>query len=103
MEAPSMRNDLAQATSDYETNNSDSSDIVPNDDEADCCKEQARTGPVCRPYPPDTILLHPLLPPESEFTSEPMGIAMQPAIFGWCRCTDTEIQSNAAHSIKHDK
>ncbi|XP_060101820.1 cGMP-inhibited 3',5'-cyclic phosphodiesterase 3A isoform X1 [Heteronotia binoei] len=68
--------DPAQATSDYETNNSDSSDIVPNDDEADCCKEQARTGPVCSPYPPDTILLHPLLPPEEKPILAPEPLIM---------------------------
>lgn len=56
--------DPAQATSDYETNNSDSSDIVQNDDEADCSKEKARKGSVCRTYAPETIILHPLIPPE---------------------------------------
>lgn len=56
--------DPAQATSDYETNNSDSSDIVQNDDETDCSKEQTRKGSVCRTYAPETIILHPLIPPE---------------------------------------
>ena len=56
--------DPAQATSDYETNNSDSSDIVQNDDETDCSKEKARKGSVCRRYAPETIILHPLIPPE---------------------------------------
>lgn len=56
--------DPAQATSDYETNNSDSSDIVQNDDETDCSKEQMRKGSVCRTYTPETIILHPLIPPE---------------------------------------
>jgi len=56
--------DPAQATSDYETNNSDSSDIVQNDDETDCSKEQTRKGSICRTYTPETIILHPLIPPE---------------------------------------
>lgn len=56
--------DPAQATSDYETNNSDSSDIVQNDDDTDCSKEQPRKGSSCRSYTPETIILHPLIPPE---------------------------------------
>lgn len=56
--------DPAQATSDYETNNSDSSDIVQNDDETDCSKEQTHKGSICRTYTPETIILHPLIPPE---------------------------------------
>lgn len=56
--------DPAQTTSDYETNNSDSSDIVQNDDETDCSKEQMRKGSVCGTYTPETIILHPLVPPE---------------------------------------
>ncbi|XP_009876252.1 PREDICTED: cGMP-inhibited 3',5'-cyclic phosphodiesterase A-like, partial [Apaloderma vittatum] len=58
--------DPAQATSDYETNNSDSSDIVQNDDETDCSKEQIRKGSVCRTYTPETIsfLDKPVLAPE---------------------------------------
>lgn len=61
--------DPAQATSDYETNNSDSSDIVQNDDETDCSKEQTRKGSVCRTYTPETIILHPLIPPEVAWLS----------------------------------
>lgn len=61
--------DPAQATSDYETNNSDSSDIVQNDDETDCSKEQTRKGSVCRTYAPETIILHPLIPPEVAWLS----------------------------------
>ncbi|XP_074758342.1 cGMP-inhibited 3',5'-cyclic phosphodiesterase 3A isoform X2 [Athene noctua] len=49
----SRQDDPAQATSDYETNNSDSSDIVQNDDETDCSKE--RKGSICRTYTPETI------------------------------------------------
>ncbi|KAL7982215.1 hypothetical protein Chor_009813 [Crotalus horridus] len=45
--------DPAQATSDYETNNSDSSDIVQNEDETRC-----------RTFAPETVILHPLLPVE---------------------------------------
>lgn len=59
-----ISDDPAQATSDYETNNSDSSDIVQNDDEADCAKGQSRTVSGCRAYAPEAIILHPLLPPE---------------------------------------
>lgn len=61
--------DPAQATSDYETNNSDSSDIVQNDDETDCSKEQIQKGSVCRTYAPESIILHPLLPPEVSYLS----------------------------------
>ncbi|XP_062990848.1 cGMP-inhibited 3',5'-cyclic phosphodiesterase 3A isoform X2 [Elgaria multicarinata webbii] len=68
--------DLAQATSDYETNNSDSSDIVQNDEEADCSKEQAQTGSVCRTYSPETIILHPLLPPEDKPILAPEPLIM---------------------------
>lgn len=63
--------DPAQATSDYETNNSDSSDIVQNDDDTDCSKEQPREGSGCRSYTPETIILHPLIPPEVAPLSSP--------------------------------
>lgn len=63
--------DPAQATSDYETNNSDSSDIVQNDDDTDCSKEQPRKGSSCRSYTPETIILHPLTPPEVAPLSSP--------------------------------
>ncbi|XP_058661085.1 cGMP-inhibited 3',5'-cyclic phosphodiesterase 3A isoform X3 [Ammospiza caudacuta] len=62
----SRQEDPAQATSDYETNNSDSSDIVQNDDDTDCSKEQPRKGSGCRSYTPETIILQdkPVLAPE---------------------------------------
>lgn len=63
--------DPAQATSDYETNNSDSSDIVQNDDDTDCSKEQPRKGSGCRSFTPETIILHPLIPPEVAPLSSP--------------------------------
>uniref|UniRef100_A0A8C4PAK3 Phosphodiesterase n=1 Tax=Dromaius novaehollandiae TaxID=8790 RepID=A0A8C4PAK3_DRONO len=53
--------DPAQATSDYETNNSDSSDIVQNDDETDCSKEQTRKGSVCRTYDKPILAPEPLV------------------------------------------
>ncbi|XP_024059013.2 cGMP-inhibited 3',5'-cyclic phosphodiesterase A [Terrapene carolina triunguis] len=68
--------DPAQATSDYETNNSDSSDIVQNDDETDCSKEQMRKGSVCRTYAPETIMLHPLIPPEDKPILAPEPLVM---------------------------
>uniref|UniRef100_A0A8C8SSK7 Phosphodiesterase n=1 Tax=Pelusios castaneus TaxID=367368 RepID=A0A8C8SSK7_9SAUR len=68
--------DPAQATSDYETNNSDSSDIVQNDDETDCSKEQMRKGSVCRTYMPETIMLHPLIPPEDKPILAPEPLVM---------------------------
>ncbi|XP_060632588.2 cGMP-inhibited 3',5'-cyclic phosphodiesterase 3A isoform X2 [Anolis sagrei] len=68
--------DPAQATSDYETNNSDSSDIVQNDDETDCSKEQAQMDSNCRTYTPETIILHPLLPPEEKPILAPEPLIM---------------------------
>uniref|UniRef100_A0A8C9MVM4 Phosphodiesterase n=1 Tax=Serinus canaria TaxID=9135 RepID=A0A8C9MVM4_SERCA len=68
--------DPAQATSDYETNNSDSSDIVQNDDDADCSKEQPRKGSGCRSYTPETIILHPLTPPEDKPVLAPEPLVM---------------------------
>ncbi|XP_042325340.1 cGMP-inhibited 3',5'-cyclic phosphodiesterase A isoform X1 [Sceloporus undulatus] len=68
--------DPAQATSDYETNNSDSSDIVQNDDETDCSKEQAQMESDCRTYTPETIILHPLLPPEDKPILAPEPLIM---------------------------
>ncbi|KAH0617117.1 hypothetical protein JD844_028795 [Phrynosoma platyrhinos] len=72
----SVSDDTAQATSDYETNNSDSSDIVQNDDETDCSKEQAHMESDCRTYTPETIILHPLLPPEDKPILAPEPLIM---------------------------
>ncbi|XP_065598590.1 cGMP-inhibited 3',5'-cyclic phosphodiesterase 3A isoform X2 [Cyrtonyx montezumae] len=72
----SRQDDPAQATSDYETNNSDSSDIVQNDDDTDCSKEKARKGSVCRTYAPETIILHPLIPPEDKPVLAPEPLVM---------------------------
>ncbi|KAL2309951.1 hypothetical protein Nmel_006185 [Mimus melanotis] len=68
--------DPAQATSDYETNNSDSSDIVQNDDDAEGCKEQQQQGGSCRSYTPETIILHPLTPPEDKPVLAPEPLVM---------------------------
>ncbi|XP_053108877.1 cGMP-inhibited 3',5'-cyclic phosphodiesterase 3A isoform X2 [Hemicordylus capensis] len=70
------RTDHAQATSDYETNNSDSSDILQNDDETDCSRDKSRTEAVCRTYSPETIILHPLLPPEDKPILAPEPLIM---------------------------
>uniref|UniRef100_A0A8D0DJ32 Phosphodiesterase n=1 Tax=Salvator merianae TaxID=96440 RepID=A0A8D0DJ32_SALMN len=53
--------DPAQATSDYETNNSDSSDIVQNDDETDCSKNQAQVTSICRTFDKPIIAPEPLI------------------------------------------
>nr|XP_034982973.1 cGMP-inhibited 3',5'-cyclic phosphodiesterase A isoform X1 [Zootoca vivipara] len=68
--------DPAQATSDYETNNSDSSDILQNDDETECSKERERMGSICRAYTPETIILHTLLPPEDKPILAPEPLIM---------------------------
>ncbi|XP_060545556.1 cGMP-inhibited 3',5'-cyclic phosphodiesterase 3A isoform X2 [Pantherophis guttatus] len=68
--------DPAQATSDYETNNSDSSDIVQNEDETPCAKEQAQVGPPCRTFAPETVILHPLLPVEEKPILAPKPLIM---------------------------
>ncbi|XP_070803370.1 cGMP-inhibited 3',5'-cyclic phosphodiesterase 3A isoform X2 [Pituophis catenifer annectens] len=68
--------DPAQATSDYETNNSDSSDIVQNEDETPCAKEQAQGGPPCRTFAPETVILHPLLPVEEKPILAPKPLIM---------------------------
>ncbi|XP_029441644.1 cGMP-inhibited 3',5'-cyclic phosphodiesterase A-like, partial [Rhinatrema bivittatum] len=56
--------DPAQTTSDYdsthETNNSDSSDIIQNEEELEAARE-LRKGSISRAQ---TIMLHPLIPPE---------------------------------------
>ncbi|XP_070610427.1 cGMP-inhibited 3',5'-cyclic phosphodiesterase 3A isoform X2 [Erythrolamprus reginae] len=68
--------DPAQATSDYETNNSDSSDIVQNEDEAPCAKDQAQAGTHCRTFAPETVILHPLLPVEEKPILAPEPLIM---------------------------
>ncbi|XP_036107735.1 cGMP-inhibited 3',5'-cyclic phosphodiesterase A isoform X2 [Molossus molossus] len=64
---PSRTDDTAQVTSDYETNNnSDSSDIVQNEDETECPREPLRKASACSTYPPETMLFldKPILAPE---------------------------------------
>ncbi|XP_055990558.1 cGMP-inhibited 3',5'-cyclic phosphodiesterase 3A [Sorex fumeus] len=65
--APSRTDDTAQVTSDYETNNnSDSSDIVQNEDEAECAREPLRKASPCSSYTPETMMFldKPILAPE---------------------------------------
>lgn len=53
----SIADDAAQVTSDYETNNnSDSSDIVQNEDEAECPSQPLRNVSACRTFPPETLM-----------------------------------------------
>ncbi|XP_016052899.1 PREDICTED: cGMP-inhibited 3',5'-cyclic phosphodiesterase A [Miniopterus natalensis] len=64
---PSRTDDTAQVTSDYETNNnSDSSDIVQNEDETECPREQLRKASACSAYAPETMIFldKPILAPE---------------------------------------
>ncbi|XP_037370161.2 cGMP-inhibited 3',5'-cyclic phosphodiesterase 3A [Talpa occidentalis] len=59
--------DAAQVTSDYETNNnSDSSDIVQNEDETECPQEPLRKASACSTYTPDAMIFldKPILAPE---------------------------------------
>uniref|UniRef100_G1PWE1 Phosphodiesterase n=1 Tax=Myotis lucifugus TaxID=59463 RepID=G1PWE1_MYOLU len=59
--------DTAQVTSDYETNNnSDSSDIVQNEDETECPAEPLRKASACSTYAPETMMFldKPILAPE---------------------------------------
>jgi cGMP-inhibited 3',5'-cyclic phosphodiesterase A len=49
--------DTAQVTSDYETNNnSDSSDIVQNEDEVECPREPLRKVSTCGTYGPEDVM-----------------------------------------------
>ncbi|XP_045868688.1 cGMP-inhibited 3',5'-cyclic phosphodiesterase A isoform X2 [Meles meles] len=64
---PSRTDDTTQVTSDYETNNnSDSSDIVQNEDEAECLREPRRKASACAPYAPEAMIFldKPILAPE---------------------------------------
>uniref|UniRef100_A0A8C8ZQY2 Phosphodiesterase n=1 Tax=Prolemur simus TaxID=1328070 RepID=A0A8C8ZQY2_PROSS len=64
---PSRTDDTAQVTSDYETNNnSDSSDIVQNEDEAECARQPLRKASACGTYTPETMMFldKPILAPE---------------------------------------
>uniref|UniRef100_A0A452RQF8 Phosphodiesterase n=1 Tax=Ursus americanus TaxID=9643 RepID=A0A452RQF8_URSAM len=59
--------DTTQVTSDYETNNnSDSSDIVQNEDETECLREPLRKASACGPYTPEAMIFldKPVLAPE---------------------------------------
>ncbi|EHB09308.1 cGMP-inhibited 3',5'-cyclic phosphodiesterase A [Heterocephalus glaber] len=63
----SRTDDTAQATSDYETNNnSDSSDILQNEDEAECPRESLRETLACGTYGPEAMIFldKPILAPE---------------------------------------
>nr|XP_034492559.1 cGMP-inhibited 3',5'-cyclic phosphodiesterase A isoform X2 [Marmota flaviventris] len=64
---PNRPDDTAQVTSDYETNNnSDSSDIVQNEDEAECPTEPLRKTSACGTYTPEAMIFldKPILAPE---------------------------------------
>ncbi|XP_030879226.1 cGMP-inhibited 3',5'-cyclic phosphodiesterase A-like, partial [Leptonychotes weddellii] len=64
---PSRTDDTTQVTSDYETNNnSDSSDIVQNEDETECLREPLRKASGCGPYTPEAMIFldKPILAPE---------------------------------------
>uniref|UniRef100_A0A8C0X724 Phosphodiesterase n=1 Tax=Castor canadensis TaxID=51338 RepID=A0A8C0X724_CASCN len=65
--APSRTDDTAQVTSDYETNNnSDSSDIVQNEDEVECPREPLRKVSTCGTYGPEDVMFldKPILAPD---------------------------------------
>ncbi|XP_036992557.2 cGMP-inhibited 3',5'-cyclic phosphodiesterase 3A isoform X2 [Artibeus jamaicensis] len=64
---PSRTDDTAQVTSDYETNNnSDSSDIVQNEDETECPRGPQRKASACSSYTPEAMIFldKPILAPE---------------------------------------
>ncbi|XP_037701637.1 cGMP-inhibited 3',5'-cyclic phosphodiesterase A isoform X2 [Choloepus didactylus] len=64
---PCRTDDTAQVTSDYETNNnSDSSDIVQNEDESECPRGPLRKESACSTYTPETMIFldKPILAPE---------------------------------------
>lgn len=53
----SISDDTAQVTSDYETNNnSDSSDIVQNEDETECPRGPLRKASACSSYTPEAMI-----------------------------------------------
>ncbi|KPP74479.1 hypothetical protein Z043_106360 [Scleropages formosus] len=60
--------DAAVASSDYEstheTNHSDSSDVTQNEEEAEANAKPTDPHEACRSHRSDSILLHPLIPPE---------------------------------------
>ncbi|KAB0387815.1 hypothetical protein FD755_002771, partial [Muntiacus reevesi] len=64
---PSRTDDITQVTSDYETNNnSDSSDIVQNEDETEGPRGALRKTSACSSYAPETMMFldKPILAPE---------------------------------------
>ncbi|XP_030070093.1 cGMP-inhibited 3',5'-cyclic phosphodiesterase 3A isoform X2 [Microcaecilia unicolor] len=75
--------DPAQTTSDYdsthETNNSDSSDILLNEEELEGTRDlrQLRKGSICRAYRTEITILHPLLPPEDKPILAPEPLVME--------------------------
>ncbi|XP_006199977.2 cGMP-inhibited 3',5'-cyclic phosphodiesterase 3A isoform X1 [Vicugna pacos] len=67
IQTPSRTDDTAQVTSDYETNNnSDSSDIVQNEDDTECPREPLRKASACSTYTPESMIFldKPILAPE---------------------------------------
>ncbi|KAG7454561.1 hypothetical protein MATL_G00261040 [Megalops atlanticus] len=61
----------------YETNNSDSSDIAPNEDEAESARKAADLREGCRTCPSESVMLHPLMLPEEESVLAPEPLVME--------------------------
>uniref|UniRef100_A0A8C5WFP5 Phosphodiesterase n=1 Tax=Leptobrachium leishanense TaxID=445787 RepID=A0A8C5WFP5_9ANUR len=81
---PQIKSDEpAPPTSDYdsthETNHSDSSDIIQNDEEADCTKDltKARKDSACLSYRPNAIDLNPFIPAEEKPLLAPEPLVME--------------------------
>ncbi|KAM7335664.1 hypothetical protein ACRRTK_006141 [Alexandromys fortis] len=67
IQKPNRADDTSQVTSDYETNNnSDSSDILQNEEEVECQREPPRKASACGTYTSQTIIFldKPILAPE---------------------------------------
>ncbi|XP_031239645.1 cGMP-inhibited 3',5'-cyclic phosphodiesterase A isoform X1 [Mastomys coucha] len=67
MQKPNRTDDICQVTSDYETNNnSDSSDILQNEEEAECQREPLRKASACGTYSSQSMIFldKPILAPE---------------------------------------
>ncbi|KAL6082607.1 hypothetical protein STEG23_001638, partial [Scotinomys teguina] len=67
IQKPNRTDDTSQVTSDYETNNnSDSSDILQNEEEAECQREPPRKASACGTYSSQTMIFldKPILAPE---------------------------------------
>ncbi|XP_018581725.2 cGMP-inhibited 3',5'-cyclic phosphodiesterase A [Scleropages formosus] len=73
--------DAAVASSDYEstheTNHSDSSDVTQNEEEAEANAKPTDPHEACRSHRSDSILLHPLIPPEDKPILAPEPLIME--------------------------